>query len=455
MIYGSVCSGIEAATVGWHSLGWQPAWFSEIEPFPCRLLNHYYPHVPNLGNMLHLKNNLIYNESIINLLVGGTPCQDFSVAGLRAGLAGERGNLTLEFCRILIDKKPRWFVWENVPGAFSSFSNAADGDDLAGTGRENGRDIEQTADFAEILTAFSDCGYSLAWRVLDAQFFGVPQRRRRVFVVGYLGNDWRPPAAVLFDGESLSGNTKKGRKKGQIITGTAINSAKGGSVAALTKSGVGTCGADDNQAQAGHLLPFYFEPRIARNGRGGIDHVAAPLKAQSGKTGKGDGQGHIVYDTTQITSKQNGSNPQPGDPCHPLTKHGHPPLIIPCWWDGGQTSQTLDRVLSKGQTMPEKNRFPAVLFRINNSDGTLAYGPVSPVLKKSNNSTPALLQGLKVRRITPLECERLQGFPDYYTNIPGASDTARYQALGNSMAVPVMQWIGKRIDIVDKYFNNV
>jgi DNA (cytosine-5)-methyltransferase 1 len=370
MNYGSVCSGIEAATMAWHSLGWTPKWFSEIEPFPCKLLQHRYPDVPNLGDMTQLITNETFLNEPIDLLVGGIPCQSFSVAGLRGGLSDERGNLALQFCRLLIAKQPRWFVWENVPGALSSFSAEADGKDLEGIGSKYGRDITETADFASILTAFSECGYSCAWRVLDAQYFGVPQRRRRVFVVGYLGNDWRPPATVLFECQSMYGNFTPRRKKGQIV-------------AALTKTGVGTCGADDNQGQSGHL--------------------------------------------------------------------------IPCWWDGGQISQTLDRVLSKGQTMPEKNRFPAVLAypysqiggkecRSNQQDGD-----PSPTLTK-RDAAPLLIP--MVRRITPLEAERLQGFPDDYTSIPGASDTPRYQAIGNSMAVPVMHWIGKRIDAVNKFLKN-
>jgi DNA (cytosine-5)-methyltransferase 1 len=468
MKYGSVCSGIEAATVAWHPLGWVPAWFSEIEPFPCELLRHYYPHVTNLGDMLNIKYNPHYNESSIDLLVGGTPCQDFSVAGLRAGLAGERGSLAVEFCRILIEKRPRWFVWENVPGALSSYSNDPEQKDA------------ETSDFAQILAGFSECGYSLSWRVLDAQFYGVPQRRRRIFVVGHIGDDWRPSAAVLFEPNRMPGHHKKGRKKRQSIAGTIDARVKGGgfpgSDGAMNGHVIPVAGSltamskgrqpGINEAAAGQIIPVgYFEPRIARNGRGGLDHVAAPLKAQSGQTGKGDGQDHVIYDTTNITSKANGSNPQPGDPCHTLSKGAHAPLLVPCWWDGSQTAATLDRVLSKGQTMPEKNRFPAVLFwsvmpQNSGKDYKARIVEVAqPLMRgcgsfKGNQGGDIIQEGIRVRRLTPLECERLQGFPDYYTAIPGASDTARYQALGNSMAVPVMAWLGKRIDIVDKYFQN-
>ena len=177
MRYGSVCSGIEAATVAWHPLGWEPQWFSEIAPFPCKVLAHHYPNVPNLGDMTRLFDNEIFLHSTIDVLVGGTPCQSFSTAGLRKGLADPRGNLALVYLRIADEKRPRWLIWENVPGVLSS---------------NGGRD------FGSFLGALGQLGYGFAYRVLDAQYFGVPQRRRRVFVVGYLG-DWRRAAEVLFE----------------------------------------------------------------------------------------------------------------------------------------------------------------------------------------------------------------------------------------------------------------
>jgi DNA-cytosine methyltransferase len=191
MKYGSVCSGIEAASVAWHDLGWEPQWFSEIEQFPSEVLKHRFPDVPNLGDMTQLTQNPTFNERSIDLLVGGTPCQSFSVAGLRKGLADPRGNLMLTFLALADAKKPKWIVWENVPGVLSS---------------NGGRD------FGTFLGALGELGYGFAYRVLDAQYFGVAQRRRRVFVVGYLG-DWRVAAAVLFERESLQGNIKPSRKK--------------------------------------------------------------------------------------------------------------------------------------------------------------------------------------------------------------------------------------------------
>lgn len=188
MKYGSVCSGIEAATVAWDSLGWEPVFFSEIEPFPCAVLAHHYPTVPNLGDMNKFKE---WPDATIDVLVGGTPCQSFSVAGLRKGLDDPRGNLMLTYLAIANKYRPKWLVWENVPGVLSS---------------NGGRD------FAALLRGMAECGYGFAYRILDAQYFGVAQRRRRVFVVGCFGS-WQSAAAVLFERHSLQGNTPPRREK--------------------------------------------------------------------------------------------------------------------------------------------------------------------------------------------------------------------------------------------------
>jgi DNA (cytosine-5)-methyltransferase 1 len=179
MRYGSVCSGIEAATVAWHPLGWRASWLSEIEPFPCSVLAHHYPDVPNRGDMTRFQE---WPDDAIDLLVGGTPCQSYSIGGLRAGLADPRGSLMLTYLAIAARYRPRWMVWENVPGVLSS----------------NGGH-----DFAALLGGLGQLGYGYAYRVLDAQFSGVAQQRRRVFVVGYLG-DWRRAASVLFEPDSFA-----------------------------------------------------------------------------------------------------------------------------------------------------------------------------------------------------------------------------------------------------------
>lgn len=200
MRYGSVCSGIEAATVAWHPLGWEPAFFSEIEAAPRSVLAHHYPDVPCHGDFTTIGAD---EYGSIDLLVGGTPCQSFSIAGLRGGLDDDRGNLALEFLRLAQRKGPKWLVWENVPGVLSS---------------NGGRD------FGAILGGMVELGYGFAYRVLDAQYFGVAQRRRRVFVVGHLG-DWRSAAAVLFERHSLSGNPAPSRKKGEAATEWPVDCA--------------------------------------------------------------------------------------------------------------------------------------------------------------------------------------------------------------------------------------
>ena len=192
MKYLSVCSGIEAATVAWHHMGWQPVGFSEIEKFPSQVLAHHYPDVPNLGDMTNYKE---WDIGSIDVLVGGTPCQSFSVAGLRKGLDDPRGNLALVYCGILDHFRPKWFVWENVPGVLSS---------------AGGRD------FGSFLGALAELGYGFAYRVLDAQWFGVAQRRRRVFVVGCLG-DWRGAAAVLFESKACAGILRRAEKRGKKL----------------------------------------------------------------------------------------------------------------------------------------------------------------------------------------------------------------------------------------------
>lgn len=348
--------------------------------------------------MTRILTNKTFLDAIIDVLVGGTPCQSFSTAGLRGGLADQRGNLALQYCRILIAKRPKWFVWENVPGVFSSFSNETDGKVVGGTGPGNERIVTETADFATLLNAFRECGYSCAWRVLDAQFFGVPQRRRRVFVVGYLGNDWRPPAAVLFDAKGSGGNITAGSQKRKDIAGTLTSGTKGRSpgvdeaavnhlipwpadiAGTLTENFAVKCGIDNQHIKQG--APFFVPLAYGGNNQSGAINVSTAINAHP--TGRRDfgTETFVVYPLNQISSPVNRSNPKFNDPTPSLTKSGNL-LLVP-----------------------------------------------------------------GVRRITPLECERLQGFPDNYTNIPGATDTPRYKSLGNSMAVPVMKWLGKRIQHV-------
>jgi DNA (cytosine-5)-methyltransferase 1 len=504
MRYGSVCSGIEAASVAWAPLGWSAAFVSEIDKFPCAVLAHRFPDVPLHGDFTTIEDN---QYEPIDLLVGGTPCQSFSIAGLRGGLDDDRGNLALEYLRLAQRLRPRWLVWENVPGVLSS-----------GGGR----------DFGSILGGLVELGYGFSYRVLDAQYVrvdgfarAVPQRRRRVFVVGYIG-DWRRAAAVLFERESLSGHPAPRRKaRERIADSLTVGARSSGGIgydnqAIFSQNGdnlirpgdfvedIGfeVCGAlsdgahmggglNGQDAYTGRVIPVAHaiqagalreNPASGPDGVGVQSDLAYTLEARSevqavthalraegfdaseDGTGRGtplvptafdakqsevciygdraapiDTQSHsqavaysimpmnsgrdykaretdvsqpimaggpvggnqggdyvttpVPFDTTQITSPQNGSKPQPGDPSHPLAAGAHAPAI----------------------------------------------------------ASPAA-----VRRLTPTECERLQGFPDGWTAIPwrnkdadACPDGPRYKALGNSMAVNVMRWIGQRIAMVD------
>lgn len=330
MRYLSLCSGIEAATVAWRPLGWEAVAFSEIEPFPCAVLAYHYPNVPNLGDMTQY----LWWENYcgtVDLVVGGTPCQDFSVAGKRAGLAGKRSGLALHFARIVGEISPRWILWENVPGAFST---------------NGGRD------FGQFIAALEKFGYGLAWRTLNAQYFGVPQRRRRIFLVGYFG-DWRPAAAVLFEPHSLRGNSAPRRKARADVTQTLTGS-------------LGAGGADDNRAQGN-----FYVPQIVGQ--------AMSAKWSKGTSGPAGDEHHNLI-SASLTTRPYADN----------------------------KAQESQLIISQ-------------------------YGDKAGC----------------VRRLTPRECERLQGFPDDYTDIvyrgKPVADSPRYRVLGNSMAVPVVRWIGQRI----------
>ena len=233
MRYGSVCSGIEAATVAWHQLGWEPVFFSEIEKFPSAVLAHHYPNVPNHGDMTKFKE---WPDADINVLVGGTPCQSFSVAGLRKGLDDPRGNLMLTYLAIADRYRPEWVVWENVPGVLSS---------------NGGRD------FGTLLGGLGQLGYGFAYRVLDAQYFGVAQRRRRVFVVAN-ARGWQRAAAVLFERESLCGNPAPSRETGQSVARTTASGVDGGyipqTVGTLTDGAHCGGGLNGQDAYTGRII---------------------------------------------------------------------------------------------------------------------------------------------------------------------------------------------------------
>ena len=471
MIYISVCSGIEAATAAWHHLGWEPAWFSEIEPFPCSVLKHHYPNVPNLGDMTKWSE---WPDETIDLLVGGTPCQSFSVAGKRGGMDDHRGQLALSFSAIARRYRPRWIVWENVPGVLSS-----------GGGR----------DFGAFLGSLVKLGYGLCYRVLDAQHFGVAQRRRRVFVVGHLG-DWRRVAAVLFERESLCRDTAPSRKAGQGFTTfvapslTASNdpsrSPQSSEVTQQVAAVVGALACNTgprghdagnfacNQAvDAGHVIPQQATRQwpaktastlyASFGSKLGLEnqHIneGAPLfvlsSGQAGAEISCDRSPALtcLHEAPIVLMDQGGSvmNTLTDGTVGTLRRemHGHEPVVaFPTNMSTTQCANTEDVACNLQARNPT-----AVAVRTANTSANGHGVSVERAHTLDGAQGQAVASALQVRRLTPIECERLQGFPDGYTNVPHrgkpAADGPRYKALGNSMAVPCMRWIGERIQMVE------
>jgi len=419
MNYLSVCSGIEAATVAWHPLGWKPVAFGEIEKFPSQVLAHHYPDTPNWGDMTKFKE---WPNADVNVFVGGTPCQSFSVAGLRKGLDDPRGNLMLTYLAIAAKYRPQWLVWENVPGVLSS----------------NGG-----LDFASLLRGMGELGYGFAYRILDAQYFGVAQRRRRVFVVGYFGN-WRPAAAVLFERHSLSGHPAPSRKKGQETPSPTGASLDVSCIGTLT-AGFGKVGAPEVDAYT--CIPA-------------AQPIANTLTASRSSTQCPNEDTTLVTQPIPIDSMNHISRPdhhsmgdfEPGASMYTLTKHHHHAVAQPIAFSGQMSNPQTD--VDMTQTLQAKN--PMAVAIGFDSYNLCETGDVNQTLKSPSGgvteSIGAVMQAMAVRRLTPVECERLQGFPDNYTDIKHKGkptpDGPRYKALDNSMAVPVMNWIGKKIQEV-------
>lgn len=566
--YGSVCSGIEAASVAWESLGFVPEWFSEIEAFPSAVLAHHWPQVTNLGDMTKIAERISSGEiEAPDVLVGGTPCQAFSVAGARKGLSDDRGQLTISYgeladaidsTRTAAGKPESIIVWENVPGVLSSKDNAFG----AFLGLLAGEECELQPPGGK----WKNAGYVrgpkriLAWIVKDAQFFGVAQRRRRVFVVASARADF-DPAKVLFEPEGVCRDTPPSRISGQVV-------------AALTANGVGTCGADDNQGQAGHLIAafgggncsgpidvatactahgvrmdFDTETFLAQCVTGNISHT---LKAE-GFDGSEDGTGRGTPIVNTFRSTGKGSWAEGCGTLRAREQESHEHLAVMAV----HGTQDPDTNVELAHTLGRNNGAENAVFAFNSKDhGQDAAIEISPTLRASGSinsnqnagAPPAVAYGFQpriarngrgdmgdvchaltaeagetgkgdsaphvaialqtdvtpkasvelaftlklpsssgggqpaaamtpdmaVRRLTPVECERLQGFPDGWTAIPTdkrkkitddelayirhhfsdmpeeeahrqAADGPRYKAIGNSMAVPCMAWIGKRI----------
>lgn len=561
MKYVSIFSGIEAATVAWHPLGWEPLAFSEIDPFPSTVLQHHYPDIPNLGDITKIDWSPYVGAA--DIVVGGSPCQSFSVAGKREGLAGASG-LMFEYIRAVRELRPRWFVWENVPGAFTS---------------------ERGEAYRQLLSEMDALGYGLAWRVLDAQFFGVAQRRERVFLVGSLGT--MRCAEVLFERESLSWDHQSSRQKRQALA----EEAQGCVGEADHDSGCLTPG----ETQSRRVYPASgVYPTLSTREKSGQnqesvftqfgDDVAGTLTARYDSSPCVDRGANVVVDERDkvflCQTAQTGSNGKlvkQDDVMNTLDRTNSTavaaldfnPTDARLRYAHDDVSQTLTaRAGTGGNQVPLVQVQPvAFLYNQGSKARSLGLGEISPTLKTDHNLVVAFAQnqcddsreqgdvagalvvrqgakqqtyicradgqtnamagvnlaptltsnakkdppiiypaedstgedepvtlqirggkpgggksaliqhdmsatlsthntrtlitgdneerGLTVRRLTPRECERLQGFPDDYTDIPyrnkeHAPDGARYKALGNSMAVPVMRWIGERIRTVEE-----
>lgn len=494
MRYLSLCSGIEAATVAWHHLGWTPVGFSEIEPFPAAVLQHHYPNVPNFGDMTQHENWPI-KQGDIDLLVAGTPCQAFSVAGLRQGLRDPRGGLMLVYLQIAQRLRPRWLLWENVPGVLSS---------------NGGRD------FGSLLGGLSELGYGWAYRVLDCQYVrtrrfprAIPQRRRRVFLVAHClersAGDWMRPAKVLFDAESLSGHLAPQR---QAVEGVAPDAPRrlgsvrewderqvSATVCSKWSHGGGPAGNEyhnltvaqwwDGSDVAPTILRKTHEQNMPDIGQFGalIEPTREPMFPDCPQTmatlnatdaakwgsnqwvseGKAVVQAVPIQDGREMQKAQNGVGiGQQGDPAYTLDATGAQAVAQAVAFKPGASAQAHTIGAQEGVACTLEaggggNNRQAVAFTQNQREEVREIDvPGALSAQQGTKQQTYVAQAMSVRRLTPTECERLQGFPDGYTAIPWrrkaadqCPDGPRYKALGNSMATNCMEWIGERIHATD------
>lgn len=449
MRYLSLFSGIEAASVAWHSLGWKCVGVSEIEAFPCAVLEHHYPGVPNFGDVTKITEKDIAELGQIDVIVFGSPCQDLSLAGKRKGFIDDCGTATRSGLFFTAMQIVRWAkqhcglrfaLWENVPGAFSS----------------NGG-----SDFAEVVGNLAGIDYveippkgwgsegcavgkegMVEWSTLDAQWFGVAQRRRRVFALADFG-DWsnRPP--LLLEPESMRGDTAPSRKTGQETT-------------VATTVGTGESRPCSRNAESG----FVLKELIAFNSNAQPDemrfdeHVSATLTCSQNAA--------VAFGIRTANTSSNGWGIQE-EVTHTIDCAQGTAVAYSTKLHNTTSNQAGKFYEEYTVALDVSSPPPAVIGAFKGGQGSTARGigyaeNISPTLTSSesgSNLTPCLLSGMQVRRLTPVECERLQGFPDGYTAIPWRGkpaalcpDAPRYKALGNSMAVPVMRWIGKQLDLM-------
>lgn len=454
---------MEAATVAWHPLGWTPVAFSEIEEFPKAILQYRYPQIPNYGDLTKY-DEWPLDRGSIDLVVGGTPCQAWSVAGKRLGLDDPRGRVALAYAGLIGKLLPRWIVWENVPGVYSA-------------GKPGG------ADFAAFVGTLAKLGYSIAYRTLNAEYFGVPQRRRRCILVGYLG-DWRPAAAVLFEPESLRRDIKKGRKKGEGIASSPQGGPSPGDPRGCWWDGGQTSQTLDAVLSKGQTMPdknrfpAVLQPyRKAKRAQTETDDETWVEADKANTLNLFD-----LGDTRTTHAIVEPVKPFCSDVAPTITSSGPPfsrtgnerteaeALVVqpqPIAFQPGN-------LVRRAGADPSTEAFPTIKCDAGVQSPHVAYPVAFDAFNQTVSDTAQTInaartgiqhvggvfnpsQAMAVRRLTPEECEALQGFPKGYSRIPWKGkpasecpDGPRYKACGNSMAVPVMAWVGQRIAEVDK-----
>ena len=487
MRFGSVCSGIEAASVAWAPLGWKAAWFSEIEPFPCEVLKHHFPGVTNMGDMTLLPERIASGEvEPPDMLCGGTPCQAFSYAGKRRSLDDYRGNLSLTFCdiadsidevRTICGDEPCIVFWENVPGVLSTKDNAFG----CFLGQLVGADAPLSPGAKRWPCAGVVAGpkRKAAWRVLDAQHFGVPQRRRRVFVVAS-ARERVDPAEILFERKGVCGDSEKGGSQRQDAAAFTLGSF------AQYREGVGTLKAQGGDIGGGsetivvepsvydmtHACDVIRESELsptlqARMGTGGNQ---IPLVLSQGQGGDVSVSSRLVPTLKTCSNASSRSMPLV------LSENGSdrtvcvgitPPLktTTPCYCLAENTIGREPKNGGNGLGVSEDLGFTlnatgvhgvlAPCYCLNDHGGERIDAELDRTctLRAETHRHEQIVVNLShVRRLTPVECERLQGFPGNWTRIPyrgkpaeQCPDAPRYKAIGNSWAVPVVRWIGNRM----------
>lgn len=475
MRYLSVCSGVSPQTKKWKKLGWEPVAFSEIEAFPSAVLKYHYPDVPNVGDMTKIKGSDYAGR--VDVLIGGTPCQSFSVAGLRKGLADPRGNLALEFLRLADEIRPKWLVWENVPGVRSSTSDENESP-VYGDDRTRIWEADRSRDFGSFLAALSELGFRWAYRSLDAQYSGLAQRRERVFLVAS-SDPGRSPEAVLFESHSLQGYPAPCREKGQVAP-------------TLSSSGTGTSRTGNDRTEVDFLVANPLAAKDASGYRQDLDnetYVVAPAltgnpygdhESREGLDAETENLIPVpIHDQATRHKGKNGDKNigkgngfgigDPGDPMHTLgTGDRH---AVAYGFSAGNTSDSYGIGLEEEVAPPLRsaesgtNQVPTVAFQESNQNGVAEYDTAGSLRADAPGHQPCgslLRNGMAVRRLMPIECERLMGMEDNYTQIPWKGkpkeecpDGPRYRAIGNSWAVTWMVWLAERINMVEEVIGGI